>query len=171
MPQVSVVLGSKNDFINIVDPSAMPRVFEAVGIEAQYTVCSVHRNHGELSDVCGQLMKDGVQVFIGIAGMSAGLPGGISAAILGERPVLGVPLANAEVPSGLDSAYAMLTLPPGTAVLTAGIAYNDVTLKNTAIAAAQIIALSDEGVRHSLRDYLRQEREKKPVIYNLEEAS
>lgn len=109
------------------------------------SVCSAHRNLPELHDYVTRAIQEGAQIFIGVAGMAAALPGAIAGASGMMTPVIGVPLDE----DGIDSC---LYMPPGVPVLLAGVGKPG--LKNAAIAALQILALGNEDVTITLEGYL-----------------
>ncbi len=107
-------------------------------------------------------MKDeeGTQVFIGIAGMSAALPGAIAAYTLGRRPVIGVGLSSSAL-AGLDAMLSISRMPSGRPVMFAGL--DEHGLKNAAMAACQILAAGDDDFFLRLTRY-NDEVNKKAMI-------
>ncbi|MGZ4857634.1 MAG: 5-(carboxyamino)imidazole ribonucleotide mutase [Methanobacteriaceae archaeon] len=86
--------------------------------------------------------KDGIDVFIGIAGLSAHLPGIIAANTY--KPAIGVPV---EVKlGGLDALFSTVQMPLGAPVACVGVDRGE----NAAILAAQIIGINDANVRDRL---------------------
>lgn len=144
MPKIQLVLGSKSDE-GVVKESGMVDILEQLGANYEVSVCSAHRNPDELAAFCKTALDDDTEVFIAVAGMAAALPGAIAGNTGMSKPVIGVPLDE----DGIDSC---LYMPPGVPVLTAGV--GKAGLKNAAIAAGQIAALHDQGVRDRLRAYL-----------------
>ena len=84
--------------------------------------------------------KNEIEVFIGIAGLSAHLPGMIAANT--HKPVVGVPV-DVKL-GGMDALYASVQMPFGAPVATVGIDRGE----NGALLAAQIIGIHDEDVRN-----------------------
>jgi 5-(carboxyamino)imidazole ribonucleotide mutase len=78
-------------------------------------------------------------VFIGIAGLSAALPGVIASHTL--KPVIGVP-KDVKL-GGIDSLLSIVQMPPGVPVATVGIGNG----KNAAFLAAEILSLGDEALK------------------------
>jgi len=89
-----------------------------------------------------------VEVFMGIAGLSAHLPGIIAANT--HKPVVGVPV-NVKL-EGLDALFASVQMPQGAPVATVGIDRGE----NGAILASQIIGIRDHEVRRNL-SHMRRE--------------
>ncbi|MCH7828576.1 AIR carboxylase family protein [Patescibacteria group bacterium] len=158
MADIIVILGSTSDE-EAVRSSKMFEVLDEVGVSWTAAAISAHRNPEELRDYC---LSSGGKVFIGVAGMSAALPGAI-AAIVKERPVIGVALAS-DVLDGMDALLSIVRMPPGVSVSCTGI--GSAGLRNAAIQACQIIALGDKGVKSGLTVYL--ESNKREPVYNLE---
>lgn len=167
-PEVSIIAGSDSDR-PIIDKSEMLDILNAIGISWTLSYASAHRNDADLTEFCQNSVVNGVKLFIGIASMAAALPGGIAAKIECDLPVIGVPLvASDNITDGMDALMAMIRLPPGVPVMVVGIGKPG--LKNAALAAAQIIALSDETgkTKEKLKEYLSSK--KKPAIFNVESS-
>jgi 5-(carboxyamino)imidazole ribonucleotide mutase len=77
-------------------------------------VLSAHRNPKELEDY---ISKSEARIFIGVAGLSAALPGYIASRT--KRPVIGVPV-SAKL-GGLDALLSISQMPPGVPVACVGI--------------------------------------------------
>lgn len=133
---VAVLVGSKSDQSVVEDTT---KTLEQLEIPFEVKYISAHRNPVGLREY---LAKSGAKVFIGIAGLSAHLPGVIAS--LTTRPVIGVPV---EVKlGGLDSLLSIVQMPPGVPVATVGVDNG----KNAAILAAEILAVHDKGVSAKL---------------------
>ena len=150
MSQVVVILGSKSDE-KILEDSAMLGTLSDVGVSWELSIISAHRNPDELEGYCNKAMADGVLVFIGAAGMSAALPGAITASIRARRPVIGVPLPS-DVLEGIDALLSMVRMPPGRPVAVPGIGKSG--LRNAAILACQIVAMSDPDIHTALCKFI-----------------
>ena len=138
-------MGSDSD-LGVMKDAA--EVLEQFGIDSEVRVLSCHRAPEKVVEYVHDAPARGIKVFIGGAGMSAGLPGVIAAHT--ELPVIGVPLLSASsAAGGLDSILSVMQLPPGIPV--AAVALNGA--KNAGILAAQIIATSDEEVKSKLTAY------------------
>lgn len=144
MPRVHIVLGSSSD-LEAVKASGVAQIFESTGVTYAVSVCSAHRNLPELEHFAKEATQKAAQVFIGVAGMAAALPGALAGLTGMAVPIIAVPLDE----NGIDSC---LYMPPGVPVLLAGVGVPG--LKNAAIAAAQILASGDQDVAESLSKYL-----------------
>jgi len=111
MPDVAVISGSKSDQ-EIVDRILWR--LEELGISCEHRIFSAHRNPKELEEY---IEKSDARVFIGVAGLSAALPGFIASRT--PRPVIGVPVSSKL--SGLDALLSIVQMPPGVPVACVGI--------------------------------------------------
>ena len=148
-PKVMIILGSASDK-EIAIKSI--KILEKLQIPYSLKVASAHRTHDKVKRLVMDATNLGVEVFIGIAGLAAHLPGAIAAYT--HRPVIGVPVDGAI--GGLDALYACVQMPFPTAVTTVGINRGD----NAAILAGEIIASYDEEVAERI-SALRVEYQKK----------
>ncbi|MGC9517714.1 MAG: 5-(carboxyamino)imidazole ribonucleotide mutase [Methanomicrobiales archaeon] len=137
--KVMILLGSSSDF-NIAQKAI--NVLEKIGINYDIKVASAHRTHDKVKRIVIDGTRNGVEVFIGIAGLSAHLPGIIAANTY--KPVVGIPV---EVKiGGLDALFANAQMPFGAPVATVGIDRGE----NGAILAAQIIGTYDEKIKKNV---------------------
>ena len=120
-------------------------ILRKFGIGFDIAVASAHRTPARVE---GLVKGSDADVFIAIAGLSAALPGSIAAFTV--KPVIGVPVSGT---LSLDALLSVVQLPPGIPVAAVGLDRGD----NAAILAAEILAVTDEGVRKALLDY-RQEQ-------------
>ncbi len=139
---VLVVLGSLSD--KAVADKMLP-VFSDFGISAHFEVCSAQRDHQRLGELIPAAEKRGAQVFIGVAGMAAHLPGVMAA--LTTRPVVGVPCAGSL--DGLDALLSIAQMPPNIPVATVAIGAG----RNAALLAVQILAVADPALRRKLAGF------------------
>ena len=143
-PRVMILLGSASDF-GVAEKAI--DILETLKIPYDVKVASAHRTHEKVKKIVMKATNEGIEVFIGIAGLSAHLPGMIAANT--HKPVVGVPV---EVKlGGLDALYASVQMPFGAPVATVGIDRGE----NAALLAAQIIGIHDENCRKrvsSMRD-------------------
>jgi 5-(carboxyamino)imidazole ribonucleotide mutase len=138
-PKVMIMLGSASDF-KIAKKAT--EILEKLEICYDLKVASAHRTHERVKQVVSRSTRDGVDVFIGIAGLSAHLSGIIAANTY--KPVIGVPV---EVKlGGLDALFASVQMPLGAPVACVGVDRGE----NAAILAAQIIGIHDASVRDKL---------------------
>ena len=82
-----VLLGSASDFV--IAEKAI-NVLETMEIPYDVRVASAHRTHQKVKRIVEESTKNGVEVFMGIAGLSAHLPGIIAANT--HKPVVAVPV-------------------------------------------------------------------------------
>lgn len=137
MVDVLIITGSESDMPVVKKATG---ALDALGIKYEVKVASAHRQP-ELLD---ELVKGSdAKIFIGIAGLSAALPGVIASKT--QKPVIGVPVGVAL--SGLDALLSTMQMPPGVPVATVGIGNG----KNAAILAARILALSDAKLAARLK--------------------
>jgi len=136
MVDVLILLGSESD-MPIAAKAA--DALKELGISHEIKVASAHRQ----PDLLDKIIRDSdAKVFIGIAGLSAALPGVIASKT--KKPVIGVPV-NVKL-DGLDALLSTMQLPPGVPVATVGIDNG----KNAALLAARILALSDKKLEGKL---------------------
>ena len=125
MVDIAVISGSKSDQA-IVDKIVAK--LEENGVSFEHKVLSAHRNPKELEDF---ISRTEARVFIGIAGLSAALPGVIASKTM--RPVIGVPV-SAKL-GGLDALLSIVQMPPGIPVACVGIDNGE----NAALLALRIL--------------------------------
>lgn len=75
-PKVMIILGSASDK-DIALKSI--KILEKLQIPYSIKVASAHRTHDKVKKLVVEATKEGVEVFIGIAGLAAHLPGAIAA--------------------------------------------------------------------------------------------
>ncbi|MCE5214017.1 MAG: 5-(carboxyamino)imidazole ribonucleotide mutase [Methanobacterium sp.] len=138
-PKVMILMGSASDF-NIAEKAVT--ILETMKIPYDLQVASAHRTHQKVKDIVTESTKNGVEVFMGIAGLSAHLPGIIAANT--HKPVVGVPVKVKL--EGLDALFASVQMPLGAPVATVGIDRGE----NGAILASQIIGVHNKEVRKNL---------------------
>jgi 5-(carboxyamino)imidazole ribonucleotide mutase len=145
MAGVLILLGSKSDKA-VADKAAA--VLKELGVPFQVTVASTHRSPKRVEELVTANKHD---VYVGIAGVAAALPGSIAS--LTTKPVIGVPVSGAV---NLDSILSMVQMPPGVPVATVGLDRGD----NAALLACQILALKDPALAERLKAYKAQQAEK-----------
>ncbi|GAB6055459.1 5-(carboxyamino)imidazole ribonucleotide mutase [Methanobacterium alkalithermotolerans] len=160
-PKVMILLGSASDY-NIAEKAL--DILEQLKIPYDLRVASAHRTHEKVKKIVLESTRQGVEVFIGIAGLSAHLPGIIAANT--HRPVVGVPV-DVKV-GGLDALFASSQMPFPAPVATVGVDRGE----NGALLAAQIIGITDEEVRKrfsQLREsfYSKVERDENQLLNNM----
>ena len=137
---VAIVLGSRSDSAIAKDAGA---VLRELGIPYTVHVASAHRTPNLLREL---VENSPAEVFIGIAGLSAALPGAIAAHT--TRPVIGVPVSGKV---NLDAILSIVQMPPGIPVAAVGLDSGS----NAALLAAEILALKDPALAGRLRERRR----------------
>jgi len=133
--RVHVFAGSKSDSAVIEKVEA---ALQELGIDHKTDICSAHRNLPELIE---KVKNSDADVFIGIAGLSAALPGVIAG--LTTKPVIGVPVSGK---LNIDSILSMVQMPPGVPVAVVGLDNG----KNAAVLAARILGIKDKEIEERL---------------------
>lgn len=151
-PKVAVILGSKSD-LKTAEPCLA--ALKAFDVPYELRICSAHRAPRELSKLIDGLEQNGAQIFIGVAGGAAHLPGVIASQT--TKPVIGVPVASSPL-GGQDALYSIAQMPGGIPV--ACVAIGEAGAKNAALLAIEILAVGDQSLQKKLGDYRTQLREK-----------
>lgn len=149
-PLVGIVIGSKTDL------PVMERASKQLeDLEIPYTldVMSAHRNPAKVGEWATGAAEAGYRVLIAGTSRAAHLPGVVAAHT--ALPVIGVPCLSDHL-GGADALYSIVQMPHGVPVATVGID----NAENAAILAAQIIALSDEGVARRLAEFREEQTTK-----------
>ena len=143
--KIQIIMGSASDM-----PVAekVKAVFEEFGIVYDLTVASAHRTPDLLKKL---VEKSDADVFIGIAGLSAALPGTIAAHTI--KPVIGVPVSGKV---NLDAILSIIQMPPGIPVGAVGLDRGE----NAALLAVEILAVKDVKLEKKLLMYRKKMREK-----------
>ena len=138
-PKIMIILGSGSDIA--VAEKAMD-MLDRLEISYSLKIASAHRTPNLVREIVTQGTDAGIEVFIGIAGLAAHLPGTIAA--FTPRPVIGVPVdVNT---GGMDALQSCVQMPYPSPIATVGINRGD----NGAILAAQFIGLHDEEVHQKV---------------------
>lgn len=138
-PKIMIVLGSGSDIA--IAEKAMD-VLDKLEIPYSLKIASAHRTPDLVREIVSQGTDAGIEVFIGIAGLAAHLPGAIAAYT--RRPVIGVPV---EVKAaGVDALQSVVQMPYPSPIATVGIDRGD----NAAILAAQFLGVHDEEIRQKV---------------------
>jgi 5-(carboxyamino)imidazole ribonucleotide mutase len=143
--KIQIIMGSSSD-MPVAEKAKT--IFEEFGVDYDIKVASAHRT----PDVLKKLVeKSNADVFIGIAGLSAALPGTIAAHTI--KPVIGVPVSGKV---NLDAILSIIQMPPGIPVGAVGLDRGE----NAALLAVEILALSDKKLTKKLENYRKKMREK-----------
>jgi 5-(carboxyamino)imidazole ribonucleotide mutase len=145
MRKVAVVMGSESDRA-VVNTSL--EYYEFFGIPVEILVMSAHRTPEQVQHFARNARDNGFGVLVACAGMAAHLPGVVAAYT--TLPVIGVPLAAGEL-NGLDALYSIVQMPAGVPVATMGIGKAGV--RNAAVLAAEVLALTDERIAEKLLEF------------------
>lgn len=122
-------------------------ILEEFKITYEVKVASAHRTPDALKTIVENSDAD---VFIGIAGLSAALPGTIAAHTI--KPVIGVPVSGK---INLDAVLSIVQMPPGIPVGAVGLDRGE----NAALLAVEILAIKDKKLAKKLADYRKKMRE------------
>ncbi|MBR1663423.1 MAG: 5-(carboxyamino)imidazole ribonucleotide mutase [Ruminococcus sp.] len=142
MKKVAIIMGSDSDFPVVKNAAAALKDY---GIEYECHVMSAHRSPEMAAEYAKNAKANGFGVIICAAGMAAHLAGVVAAHT--TLPVIGIPCKGANF-DGLDALLATVQMPSGIPVATVAVD----GAKNAAILAAQMLALSDEGLAKRLED-------------------
>ena len=155
-PKIMIILGSGSD-IAIAEKSM--DILDKLEIPYSLKIASAHRTPNLVREIVRQGTDAGIEVFIGIAGLAAHLPGSIAACT--PRPVIGVPVDVKT--GGIDALQSIAQMPYPSPIATVGIDSGD----NAAILAAQFIGLHDDEVHKKVIE-LRKEYAQKVIKSNEE---
>ena len=140
MKKVGIIMGSDSD-LPILRKTM--DTLKDLGIPFETHIFSAHRTPLEARDFAVSAREQGFGVMIAAAGMAAHLAGAIAANT--TLPVIGIP-CKGPVLDGMDALLSTVQMPSGIPVAT--VAINGGV--NAALLAAQILAVSDEGLARKL---------------------
>ena len=143
--KILIIMGSSSD-MPVAEKAKV--IFEEFGVDYSMKVASAHRTPDVLKNL---VEKSDADVFIGIAGLSAALPGTIAAHTI--KPVIGVPVSGKV---NLDAILSVVQMPPGIPVGAVGLDRGE----NAALLAIEILALRDKKLAKKMGDYRKKMREK-----------
>ncbi|RLI60766.1 MAG: 5-(carboxyamino)imidazole ribonucleotide mutase [Candidatus Asgardarchaeum californiense] len=143
--KVHIVMGSKSD-MPVADKAK--KILEEFDIDYNINIASAHRMPDVLKEI---VEKSDADVFIGIAGLAAALPGSIASHT--TKPVIGVPVSGKV---NLDAILSIIQMPPGIPVAAVGLDRGD----NAALLAIEILALQNKKLSEQLEKYREKMREK-----------
>ncbi|KYK22281.1 phosphoribosylaminoimidazole carboxylase [Thermoplasmatales archaeon SG8-52-2] len=124
------------------------KILDEFDVNYDIKVASAHRTPDYLKDIVESCDAD---VFIGVAGLSAALPGSIAAHT--TKPVIGVPVSGKV---NFDAILSIVQMPPGIPVGAVGLDRGD----NAALLAIEILSVKDEKLTMKLSDYRKKMKEK-----------
>jgi len=140
MKKVAIIMGSDSDWP--VVKSACTQLDE-FGIPYEAHILSAHRTPAAAAEFAKNARRNGFGVLICAAGMAAHLAGAFAGN--STLPVIGIPMKGGTM-DGLDALLATVQMPSGIPVAT--VALNGA--KNAAVLAAQMLAISDDGLAAKL---------------------
>ena len=143
--EVSILMGSKTDDAHL---ESTCKLLDEFGVAWEKHVISAHRQPAKLTAYLSDANARGIKVFITAAGLSAALPGVVSAHT--TRPVIGVPVPGGPL-QGVDALLSIVQMPGGIPVAAVGVGPHGP--KNAALLAVAILALSDDSLAKKLQDY------------------
>jgi len=143
--KIQIIMGSSSD-MPVAEKAKS--IFEDFGVSYDIKVASAHRSPDLLKKI---VEKSDADIFIGIAGLSAALPGTIAAHTI--KPVIGVPVSGKV---NLDAILSIIQMPPGIPVGAVGLDRGE----NAALLAVEILAVKDIKLERKLLDYRKKMREK-----------
>jgi len=143
--KIQIIMGSKSD-TPIAEKAE--KILKEFSVNYETKVASAHRTPDYLKNL---VEKSDADVFIGIAGLAAALPGSIAAHT--TKPVIGVPVSGKV---NLDSILSIIQMPPGIPVAAVGLDRGD----NAALLAVEILSVKDEKLKKQMADYRKKMREK-----------
>ena len=143
--KIQVILGSESD---IPVSEKIKKILDGFSVDYNIKVASAHRTPDFLKDL---VEKNDADVFIGVAGLSAALPGSIAANT--TKPVIGVPVSGKV---NLDSILSIIQMPPGIPVAAVGLDRGD----NAALLAVEILSIKDKKLTEELKNYREKMKEK-----------
>ncbi len=140
MKKAAVIMGSDSDMPVV---KGCIETLKGLGIEVEAHVISAHRTPDGAAAFANQAAVNGFGVIIAAAGKAAHLAGALAART--TLPVIGIPIKSSTL-DGLDALLSTVQMPSGVPVATVAINGGD----NAAILAAQILALTDDGLAKKL---------------------
>ena len=143
--KILMILGSKSD-MPVAEKAE--KILKKFSVDYEIKIASAHRTPEYLKDI---VEKSSADVFIGVAGLSAALPGSIAAHTI--KPVIGVPVSGK---INFDSILSIVQMPPGIPVGAVGLDRGD----NAALLAIEILSLKDKKLSDEIKKYRKDMKEK-----------
>ena len=143
--QVAVVMGSDSDLPVV---SETIKLLNEFGVACEVRVLSAHRTPEEVRTFAMGAAEGGIKVIVAAAGGAAHLAGVIAS--MTTLPVIGIPMESAAL-KGMDSLLSTVQMPAGVPVAT--VAIGKAGAVNAAVLALQILALTDDTLKATLKDY------------------
>lgn len=146
--RVGIVMGSDSDWPKI---KAVAAALDQFQVAYEVRVMSAHRTPQVVADYATTAAERGLGAIIAAAGGAAHLAGVVAAHTI--LPVIGLPVPTPEL-GGLDSLLSTVQMPGDVPVATMAVGMGGP--RNAGILAAQILALSDQGLRDKLLQFKQQ---------------
>ena len=143
--KIQIILGSKSD-MPVAEKAE--KILKDFSVDYDIKVASAHRTPDYLKNI---VEKNDADVFIGVAGLSAALPGSIAAHT--TKPVIGVPVSGKV---NFDAILSIIQMPPGIPVGAVGLDRGD----NAALLAVEILSIKDSKLTKELENYRKKMKEK-----------
>jgi 5-(carboxyamino)imidazole ribonucleotide mutase len=143
--KIQLILGSKTD-MPVAEKAK--KILDGFDVEYDIRIASAHRTPNVLKEI---IEKSNADIFIGIAGLAAALPGSIASHTI--KPVIGVPVSGK---INLDSILSIIQMPPGIPVAAVGLDRGD----NASLLAIEILAINDKKLSSQLEEYRNKMRTK-----------
>jgi 5-(carboxyamino)imidazole ribonucleotide mutase len=143
--KIQIILGSNSD-IPIAEKAE--KILKEFSVVYDIKIASAHRTPDYLKEL---VEKNNADIFIGVAGLSAALPGAIAAYTI--KPVIGVPVSGKV---NFDSILSIIQMPPGIPVAAVGLDRGD----NAALLAVQILSVKDKKLVEEMKKYREKMKEK-----------
>ena len=150
--KAAIVMGSISD-LPVLEKAI--DTLKEFGVEVEAHVMSAHRTPDKAHDFASNADQNGIDVIIAAAGKAAHLAGVVAAYT--TLPVIGLPVKSSTM-DGLDSLLSTVNMPGGIPVLTLSIGKAGAI--NAALAAAEILALSDDGMAEKVKAQRAKQKEK-----------
>jgi len=143
--KIQIIFGSDSD-LPVAEKAE--KILKDFNVKYDIKIASAHRTPDYLKDL---VEKSDADIFIGIAGLSAALPGTIAAHTI--KPVIGVPVSGKV---NFDAILSIVQMPPGIPVGAVGLDRGD----NAALLAIEILAINDKKLTKELENYRKKMKEK-----------
>ena len=143
-PFIAILIGSDSD-LPIMETAFTE--LKSLDIPFEAHILSAHRTPEAIVDFVKRVEKRGCIVFIAAAGLASHLAGIVAAHTI--KPVIGVPIAAGSL-GGLDALLSTVQMPGGIPVACTTI--GKAGAENSALLAAQIIAIGDPTIAKKLQD-------------------
>jgi phosphoribosylaminoimidazole carboxylase PurE protein len=143
--KVAILIGSESDYPVIEEALSILKEFE---ISFSLDVTSAHRSPDRTIKIVQNFEKEGIGIFICVAGKAAHLAGVVAAHTV--MPVIGVPVGGSSL-NGLDALLSTVQMPKGVPVACMGLGKSGAV--NAALLAVQILSFHDISLTEKLRAY------------------